>query len=371
MFVKNHLEPFVKAIRGRDKVQLIKNPRTDRFESVKTPRAQTLVPMVQYFAFAAVGGFTLASLRQLAFSYSMAGPDDEELEKALQDEDTARAVALGMQIAFEGMLSVGGIGILTNPYLWTRDFANRKRAYDPTDPPGIAIVKETLGLATKAFDQGRLTASDIQRYAESVASIYRTARRAAAYALGSSGSEMDFARLEVSMRDRSYARRIAQRYAQENGITGVRRSPGAFGATENSPVNGQIFEALMLGEPERAKAILRRHLDNQATRSEYESALLSAKSSVRSRQPVYITGASSNAERRAFFEWADQRLTSEAVERIRAIDKQYRDAATAAGLLAEDTPSKVKREDRRRAEKQEAITPAEREKLYRKLELIE
>jgi hypothetical protein len=367
MFMKNHMEPFLKAI-GPGETVKVKNPLTGKMEATPVPRSQALMPMVRYFGFAAVGG-VVATVRGALFGYTLGGPDDDELEKALQDGDTAKAVALGMGIAFEAVLAMGGIGVLQNPAQWMRDFQNRGRAYDPTDPPGISILKETVALGRRGLDQGKITAQDVQDYADRVSSLVRTARRATMYGLGKAGSEMEAARLEVIRRERGYARKMTGRYAKEQELRGKTYAPGAFGATENTPINRAVVDALFLGEPGRAQAILKAHLDGIDTVRGVDSAILSAKSAVRGRQPLMVSAAPTNAERRAFIAWARENMTEDGLRRLELLDTTYRRSAQTAGLMPKDSEKKDAREDQRRELRQGKLTDAERQAIYRKLGL--
>jgi hypothetical protein len=372
MFAMNHMEPFLKAIAAPKGEQVtMMNPRTGKREIVQAPRAKALMPMVRYFGFSVVGGLTLTALRGAMFGYQVGGPDWDELEKALEDDDTARTVALGLQVAFEGMLATGGIGILQYPAQWMRDYRDRRRAYDPTQPPGIAIVKETGNLARRALEQGRLTGQDLQDYAERISSFTRTVRRAATYVLGQAGSDMEAARLEVVRRERNYASKMTRRYAEAQELAGKSFAPGAFGATANTPVNRAIVDALYLGEPGRAKALLREHLDSLTTVQEIEGARLSAKAAARTRQPLMVTESPSNAERRAFLEWAREHMTERGVRRLELLDKTYRDAAIESGLLDRPKARTERREDARRERAQGEMSERERMRLYRQMGLAD
>lgn len=366
MFNNNHLEPFVKALgTPAGETMQLTDPVTGKERTVTNPRAETLMPILRYFGYSAAGGLILSAAREAIFGYQTPGPEWEELERALQDEDTARAIRLGLQMSLEASISIGGVGIVQYPAIWTRDFRDRRRSYDPTDPAGIAILKETASLGVRAIDQGTITPRNIQDYVDRVFSIVRTTRRAAMIGLNTVGADIDAARLEGARRDVNYARKIARRYARENDIVGPRRSPGAFGATPNTPVNQAITDALLLGQPGKARSILQNHLDSLEDDKQVDAAIRSAQGSIRLRQPLLVSDSPSESERRQVLKWAEENLSESGLNRIKQIDQRYRETAQQVGLMPEEDPRRIRREE---VERQTTgpLSEEERRSLYRR-----
>lgn len=373
MFVKNHLEPFARAllVEKGENFRAV-DPRTGEVTTFTHPRTQTAIPLLQFVAFGALGGTATMLSRGALFGYPASGPELDEIERALEDGDTARAIQLGAWLAFEGLLANGGIGILQTPAVAMRDFADRRRVADPTNPPALNIVNETFKLGQRWYDQGTITAKDIRDYADRVSALARTVRRATLIGLDAAGVELEAAQLERARREVNKVRKLTRRYAADTALPVRRRRPSDdVTVTPMTPVNREIIDALLIGNVGQAQAIARRFLDGIEDADEAERAYRSMQQAVRMRQPIVISDAPSNAERRAFLRWAEQNLTPQEFNRVRALDQSYREAAMRVGLMTRDDTAAARRRERREDLRRDnpALNERRRRQLYRRLGL--
>jgi hypothetical protein len=239
---------------------------------------------------------------------------------------------LMMSRAFTAMVAIGSFGVVGNygqvAYAWQ----DRQRFKNPLDPPTLGMFDAPAEFLMKLMDQGTVVGHDWQKLAEGL-SLYRAGTRAAE-TVAINATDSEFGRLAQAQRDRHWARKIARRYADETGIEGKRRAPDEPTFTENTPSNRRIKDALLLGETERAKAILLERLAEieDPTPAKLDSLVASVRSAVRSGRPALVVEAQSNAEAQEFLGWAKDNLTPEGYARLERIDKTYMRAARRSGI---------------------------------------
>ncbi|WLD56872.1 hypothetical protein NFC81_09025 [Salinispirillum sp. LH 10-3-1] len=345
MFWINHLKPFIKSVaEGGETVTYTKGGKE------YSARVRTFLPMLRFFGVAILAGATLATVREAVFGYNNPAPDLDELEKALENDDTARALTLAVSKAWNSMMAVGALGFFGNYLQMVRDVADRQRVKSPIDPPGLSPIKGIAEMALRSAEQGGLTARDWNEFAEGQLSLYRTARRATLTSL--QFTDFDAAQLEQARRDRTYTRTIIRRYANEIGLENKRRAPDRYGKTEMSNTNQRVIDALLLGDSQRAAAIVADHVSGMQTRGEIESALTSVKAAVRSAMPTRVSLSPSQRERTDFLAWAEHNLSERGFDRIKELDDAYHHAAVAAGLMArQDNPSTIAQQRRQLAQR--------------------
>ncbi|MBC5832232.1 LPD5 domain-containing protein [Vibrio metschnikovii] len=341
MFWINHLKPFIDSVtKGGETVKYTKDGKE------YSARVKTFMPMVNFFGGAILAGAGLNALRAAIFGYDDPSPNLDEIEKALANDDTAKAVALSASLAWNSMMATGALGFFGNYIQMARDVADRQRVKSPIDPPALAPVKAFAELGLILAEQGTITKKDIDKLADTI-SIYRTTKRGVLGAADNVGLGFDVARLEGIRRDRNDIRRYIRRYSNDIGLESKRRAPERYGKTEMSPINGALIEAALLGQPERMKAIVRKHLESLKTLSEVQSALTSMRSAIRSAQPIRVSLSPSIRERAEFLKWAEENLTDPDYQKMIEMDRAYVEAATAAGLMTKSRRNELARQERR------------------------
>ncbi|EKO3628978.1 hypothetical protein M3926_003079 [Vibrio metschnikovii] len=341
MFWINHLKPFIDSVtKGGETVKYTKDGKE------YSARVKTFMPMVNFFGGAILAGAGLNALRAAIFGYDDPSPNLDEIEKALANDDTAKAVALSASLAWNSMMATGALGFFGNYIQMARDVADRQRVKSPIDPPALAPVKAFAELGLILAEQGTITKKDIDKLADTI-SIYRTTKRGVLGAADNVGLGFDVARLEGIRRDRNDIRRYIRRYSNDIGLESKRRAPERYGKTEMSPINGALIEAALLGQPERMKAIVRKHLESLKTPSEVQSALTSMRSAIRSAQPIRVSLSPSIRERAEFLKWAEENLTDPDYQKMIEMDRAYVEAATAAGLMTKSRRNELARQERR------------------------
>ena len=343
MFWINHLKPFIDSItKGGETVIYTKNGKE------YSARVRAFMPMVNFFGGAVVAGTLLAGLREAIFGYNDPGPDLDEIEKALADDDTAYAVALGMKRAWASMMAVGAFGFFGNYAQMFKDVADRQRVKSPIDPPALAPLKSAAELGMRAFDQKRLTSKDLSDFLDSNISIWRTTKRASLN-MAAGAVDFDLAQLEVANRDRSYTRKITRRYADEIGLENRRRAPSSLAATEMTPANRALIDAALLGDSERMKAVVRDQLRRAKTPQDVDRMMTSMRATLRAAQPTRVSVSPSQRERQDFLAWAKERMPDSSYQRIVELDDRYMKAAIAAGLMNPPNQRQINRDRVRNA----------------------
>ena len=295
-------------------------------------RVRNFWPVVRFFAAAVPGGLLVQAVRQLLFGYGEDGPDEDELRRKLANGQYAAAVAMAAEKAGLAVIALGAFGFIGNYAQMARDVTEQQRVKNPLEPPGTAVIQSVGQLVLNIASQGELTLHDVDKFIEQNVSFYRTSKRLGGTFGEWAGSDADFVRLESARREFNHARYMARRYADQVGIEARRTATGDFLPTERSPTTRAVREALLMGNPESARAVAYEYLKTLDSEKEVDNALASIKAAIRAGQPSLVPGAPSDRERRSFLRWAEANLTREGYLRIKGLDDAYRSAADRSGL---------------------------------------
>jgi len=303
---------------------------------IDNPSPATFLRTVGFLGSAVVGGGAILALRE-AFGYGDPGPDDEEIKKAFENEDTSRGWALLFSRVWQNIMAAGSAGNFGNYLQFGLDWQDQLRPKNPLSPPALASVENFVDLINKIRDQKGLTARDIDETLESSLSFYRAFKRIGLAGLDTIGVDAKEVKRFASRKEVREIREISRRYSDEMELEYKRRTaPGAIVRTPMTPVNRQIIDALYAGDGARARAIIR-EAQKGLPRKERERILRSVQASARNGQPIQIAGVSPSKEiRRDFDRWAKQNLPAEKVQLIKRVDRNYRRAARMAGISIGD-----------------------------------
>lgn len=315
MFYQNHLKPMLRAKTGRD-------------------RAAAFMHTLRFFGLGVLGGTVVAQMRQELFNYLDPGPEMDELEKALENEDLHKTWTWIFSRAWHSMNAAGILGFFGNYLQFGADWMDQQRTKNPLDPPGLAVIDTLVELFSRPREQGKLTARDLDQIAQQALSIYRAYKRMGLRALEEVGVEAHEVKLNAAERDRRYVRKMNRRFSDEMDIEHRRVTPaGRMPRTERSVDNQRLYEALITGNGAQARAIVQEAMANAEGAKERKSVKLSMSASARNRQPILVAGVPNEQERQAFLRWAKDNVGAANYERIVRIDREYRRAARQAGVM--------------------------------------
>lgn len=337
MWYKDFYRPFAaSALEGGSKVQV----EVDGV--MTTQRVYEFTKMMKFFAASAIGGELVRNVRALLFDYAFQGPEIEEIEKALEDDDTMKALALIFDRAFWNIQATGGLLIFGNYAQLTRDAFTRQRARNPLEPPGFGVLKNTIDFGLDTYDQKGITARDIDRFVERQFSLYRTSKRPVLKAYSKLEEEIDLpewheSRLRDFERDRNYVRNLVRRWEEEENVQGGQQRVGRVSRTENTITNNRIHEALATGHPYKAVEILL--IDSSRRGRDFERMRRSAMTSMRHRRPY---GNMSQSNTAAFNEWLTKTLKEDSALRVQDIEQEYRDSASEFELVSGEILNRIR-----------------------------
>jgi len=314
MFYDNFFHPLINA----------KDPKE---------RAKHFWRTLQYFSYAAAGGTLILAARAAMFGYNDPGPDDDDIVQAFKNDDIHRAVSLLFSRAWHSMLAASAFGYFGNYIQFTMDVADQQRVKNPLDPPGLATINFPIELTTRWMEQGKLTGKDIEQVTEQSLAIYRANKRLTTKAMSEFGSEWKHAKLEEHRRERQFTRKIVRQFAKEYDIPAKRTLSGRLGHTPMSPINKQMYDALVMGNPEQVRLINANTLKSLKGDAR-KKAIASMKASARARQPLSINGSINDRERYEFYRWAKKNLSPGSYLRIREVDVNYRRTMVRTGLAS-------------------------------------
>jgi hypothetical protein len=300
------------------------------------PSPATFFRVIGFLGSAIVGGQVILAIRE-AFGYGDPGPDDEEIKKAFENEDTSRGWALLFSRVWQNIMAAGSAGNFGNYLQFSLDWQDQLRPKNPLSPPGIASIDNFVEFVNKILNQKGITARDIDETLETSLSFYRAYKRIGLGALDSIGADFKEVKRFASRKEMREIREISRRYSDEMELEYKRRvAPGAVVRTPMSPVNRAVVDALYAGDGARARAIIR-EAQKGLPRKERERVLRSVQAAARNGQPIQIAGVSPSKEiRRDFDRWARQNLPAEKVQLIKRVDRNYRRAARTAGISIGD-----------------------------------
>jgi hypothetical protein len=281
---------------------------------------------------AIIGGGAIIAIRE-AFGYGDPGPDDEEIKKAFENEDTARGWSLIFSRAWQNIMSAGSLGFFANYAQFAKDWQDQQRVKNPFSPPGLASVDAVIDVFNRLRDQGKLTARDLDEIAETTLSFYRANKRIGLAAMDAMGSDAREVRRFAAQKEIREVREYGRRYSEAMEIEFKQHTaPGAVVRTPMTPVNKAITDALQQGDAARARLLVRKAVSGLRG-EERDRVEASIRASVRNRQPIQIGGsAPSQQELQAFMRWSRQNLPAEKYQMIRRADMRYRRAASRAGM---------------------------------------
>jgi hypothetical protein len=296
------------------------------------PTPRNFMRIAGFLGSAIIGGGAITAIRE-AFGYGDPGPDDEEIKKAFENEDTARGWSLIFSRAWQNIMSAGSLGFFANYAQFAKDWQDQQRVKNPFSPPGLASVDAVIDVFNRLRDQGKLTARDLDEIAETTLSFYRANKRIGLAAMDAMGSDAREVRRFAAQKEIREVREYGRRYSEAMEIEFKQRTaPGAVVRTPMTPVNKAITDALQQGDAARARLLVRKAVSGLRG-EERDRVEASIRASVRNRQPIQIGGsAPSQQELQAFMRWSRQNLPAEKYQMIRRADMRYRRAASRAGM---------------------------------------
>lgn len=325
---KVHMKPFLEAVQPGS-------------EMTGKERARAFMQAARFF-WAVPGGMAIAGAREALFNYIQKGPGLDEIEKALDDDDTARGIALMLSRAYHSMIASGALGLIGNYSQMVRDVASRERFKSPLDPPGLAAVKESTGLILRLLAEApTATPGTVARAFEDSAERFLSGYRAAKRPILKAAGRLGVAEFEASVQEAEATRywigHITSRWADEQGIPGGRAFFGRFLRTERSPWNDAVIRAVRAGDTARAKDAVQQALGaggRNMTAEDRTKARNSLRASVRNAQPISLHGRAMNKEQTAeFLKWAEKNLGVDNYKRLKAEHDSYQLTAIGAGVM--------------------------------------
>lgn len=329
-FMDNFATPFAKSIyQGGETV-------TYEVGGVEhQARVRSFWPMLRFLGVMAGGSyFFLSPVMQALFGSGDDLPDEDEINKALADGETAEALLLAAGATWDSLLHVSAFGILQVPVEITAQLAGNERVNYPFAPV-MNILERFQNLILRATEEGKLTAAALLEWAEGTAPVMRNLKRAAGPAMAA--LDMDAGHLEMWRRNMSDLNRRKRRFAEELELEGG-RPPDRVPRGPFSDVNLQIGEALILGRPEQARALYEDHVLTLANRDELEAFDASVRASVRARMPFNVHQSPSKGTLVKFKGWLAKTAGPDEAARFLAMQIAYVDAAQKAGLLSRTNP---------------------------------
>jgi len=296
------------------------------------PTPRNFMRIAGFLGSAIIGGGAITAIRE-AFGYGDPGPDDEEIKKAFENEDTARGWSLIFSRAWQNIMSAGSLGFFANYAQFAKDWQDQQRVKNPFSPPGLASVDAVIDVFNRLRDQKKMTARDLDEIAETALSFYRANKRIGLAAMDAIGSDAREVRRFAAQKEIREVREYGRRYSEAMEIEFKQRTaPGAVVRTPMTPVNKAITDALQQGDAARARLLVRKAVSGLRG-EERDRVEASIRASVRNRQPIQIGGsAPSQQELQAFMRWSRQNLPAEKYQMIRRADMRYRRAASRAGM---------------------------------------
>lgn len=299
----------------------------------KGNRAKNIIRALGFVGAAIIGGQAILAIRE-AFGYGDPGPDFDELEEALlENEDLARAWALILSRAWQNISAAGSMGNFANYAQFGMDWQDQLKPKNPLSPPGLASIEAVADLFNRIRDQKSFGARDLDEIAENTLSFYRAYKRIGLASLEEIGSDAKVVKAFATRKEVREIRELSRRYSDEMEMEYKRRTaPGSIIRTPMTPINRKVIDALYAGDGVLAREIIR-EAQKGLPRKEREKIIRSIQSAARNAQPIQIAGVSPSREiRRDFDRWARRNLPREKVQLINRVDRNYKRAARLAGL---------------------------------------
>lgn len=299
---------------------------------IDNPTPTRFLRIAGFLGSAIVGGQAILAIRE-AFGYGDPGPDDEEIKKALENEDTSRAWALIFSRAWQNITAAGSMGNFGNYLQFSLDWQDQLRPKNPLSPPGLASIEAVADLFNRIRDQKSFGARDLDEIAENTLSFYRAYKRIGLASLEEIGSDAKVVKAFATRKEVREIRELSRRYSDEMEMEYKRRTaPGSIIRTPMTPINRKVIDALYAGDGVLAREIIR-EAQKGLPRKEREKIIRSIQSAVRNAQPIQIAGVAPSREIRKDFDlWARKNLPKEKVQLINRVDRNYKRASRLAGL---------------------------------------
>ena len=296
------------------------------------PNPKNFMRIVGFLGTAIIGGQVISAIRE-AFGYGDPGPDEEEIAKAFENQDIARAWSLIFSRAWQNIMTAGSLGFFANYVQFAKDWQDQQRVKNPLNPPGLASIEAVIDVLNRLFDQKKLTARDLDEIAETTMSFYRANKRIGLAAMDSIGADYKEVKRFAAQKEIREVREYGRRYSEAMEIEFKQRTaPGKVVRTPMTPTNKAITDALQQGDAGRARTLVREAMKGVPIK-EREKILASIRASVRNRQPIQVGGnAPSQQELQAFLRWSRQNLPKEKYQMIIRADRRYKMAAMRAGI---------------------------------------
>jgi hypothetical protein len=299
----------------------------------KGNRAKNIIRALGFVGSAIIGGQAILAIRE-AFGYGDPGPDFDELEEALlENEDLARAWALILSRAWQNISAAGSMGNFANYAQFGMDWQDQLRPKNPLSPPGLASIEAVADLFNRIRDQKSFSVRDLDEIAENTLSFYRAYKRIGLTALEEMGSDAKAVKAFATRKEVREIRELSRRYSDEMEMEYKRRTaPGSIIRTPMTPINRKVIDALYAGDGVLAREIIR-EAQKGLPRKEREKIIRSIQAAARNAQPIQIAGVAPSREiRRDFDLWARNNLPKEKVQLINRVDRNYKRASRLAGL---------------------------------------
>jgi polyhydroxyalkanoate synthesis regulator phasin len=314
MYWEQNLKPLFNALTGKSE------------ESVLTAVERNL----RWFSAAFLGGTAILAARSALFGLQDPGPDEEELEKALRSDDNGFKMLLLFERAWSSMMAASALGMFGGIAQMTRDIADRQRVrFDPMNPPGFSAFLAVKELILRAHEQGKLTVRDIDDLATQTVALYRSNKRLAASAGNALDLDIREFQIEQARRDVAYVRKVAKWFARENKLEGRVTTAARYGLSPNTPVNRQIYEAVILNDFDLAMKLAEKEHDRiqelDGEKDEWKRRRQSILSSLRTRHPANIKEINNKEDREAFLEWVENKLPKSKQKMVIDMVNNYED----------------------------------------------
>jgi len=320
LFYMNYMKPLMRSIND---------------PAYKGERAANFAKIFAFLGAGIIGGTLDATLRFRLFGYPDRGPDPEDLlEQIAQDDWESLKLAWFLDRAHNSLINSGLYGIFSTPVQAFTDITHQRRMANPFDPPGIAVVSAFQDILQKLAQQKNFTKRDIMDTIDQNWAMIRAYRRAGMSTLEAIGLEWKEVDYHAARKDFFYVRNLTRRWMTDQGYDTRTPQLGQIWRTERSPLNQQIYEAIMTGRPEQARILYQRAMRRAQTREERDTIRRSVTMSLRNRQPVAFVGRANNERQQEFFRWLQTtNQVSEANKiRIQRIHQDYWNSVRLAGI---------------------------------------
>jgi hypothetical protein len=138
---------------------------------------------------------------------------------------------------------------------------------------------------------------------------------------------MGFADRTARTQDVAWIKATAKRFNSEMGIVKP-RFLGGSGATETTSMKERLYEHILLGETQEAKALIRGESAKFKNPKDRKKFLDGLEASVRNKQPINAGPGGGEPARELFLRWAKKNLHPDELDRVQRIDQEYRRTAT-------------------------------------------